>query len=121
MPWSRDCRRGRRRHQSFDALSEETGVKPEQVTRTEYNEFCAALAKLPTKQRQALLMVAVSGLSYDAVAKQCGCPEGTIKSRVNRARSELARILSIDGPDICEDDPVFSAVIEHGHRISMRA
>jgi RNA polymerase sigma-70 factor (ECF subfamily) len=115
-----DCRRGRRRHFSLDALSEEKGVKPEQVTRTEYNEFWAALAKLPPKQRQALLMVAISGLSYDAVAKHCGCPEGTIKSRVNRARSELARMLSIEGPDICGDDPVFSAAIERGPRISMQ-
>jgi DNA-directed RNA polymerase specialized sigma24 family protein len=35
--------------------------------------------------------------SYDEVAAVCGCPTGTVKSRVNRARIRLADLLAIDG------------------------
>ena len=42
-----------------------------------------------------------------------------MKSRVNRARAELARMLSIDGPELFEEDPVFNAVISSGDRVAM--
>jgi RNA polymerase sigma-70 factor (ECF subfamily) len=114
-----ECRRRRRTFETTDALSEIKAVKPEQIAYAEYNEFCAALAKLAPKQRAALLMVAVSGLSYEDTAKACGCPVGTVKSRVNRARADLARMLSIDGPEIFQEDPVFNAVIASGDHAAM--
>jgi RNA polymerase sigma-70 factor (ECF subfamily) len=114
-----ECRRRRRPFESIDALSEIKASKPEQIAYAEYNEFCAALAKLVPKQREALMMVAASGLSYEDTAKFCGCPVGTVKSRVNRARAELARMLSIDGPELFEEDPVFNAVISSGDRVAM--
>ena len=52
------------------------------------DELRQALARLPVNQREVLLLVA-SGLSYEEVAQSCGCPIGTIKSRVARARREL--------------------------------
>jgi RNA polymerase sigma factor (sigma-70 family) len=116
-----ECRRGRRRFESLDTVAGGKGVKPEQVARAEYGELCAALARLPAKHCQALLMVVVAGLAYNEVAKLCGCPTGTIKSRVNRARGELARMLAIDGLDAFEEDPVFSAVIESGERVAVGA
>jgi DNA mismatch repair protein MutL len=72
-----ECRRRRRRFESIDALSEIKASKPEQIAYAEYSEFCAALAKLAPKQREALMMVAASGLSYEDTAKFCGCPVGT--------------------------------------------
>jgi RNA polymerase sigma-70 factor, ECF subfamily len=59
---------------------------------------------LPSEQRESLILVGASGFSYEEAAQICGCAVGTIKSRVNRARSRLAEILSIDnasdfGPD----------------------
>jgi len=58
---------------------------PEQTGRVEFEEFRAALAKLPADQREALILVGASGFSYDDAAAICGCAVGTIKSRVNRA------------------------------------
>jgi Sigma-70, region 4 len=49
--------------------------------------LCAALTKLPPEQRRALILVEASGLSYPEAAKMCGCPTGTMKSRVNREQS----------------------------------
>jgi RNA polymerase sigma-70 factor, ECF subfamily len=85
------------------------------------NELCAALEKLEPRQREVLIMIGASGLSYDEAAKICGCPTGTIKSRVNRARAELAQLLSIDGPDDFEEDRVIAAVVARRDRAAMRA
>ncbi|WP_457107576.1 sigma factor-like helix-turn-helix DNA-binding protein [Methylobacterium sp. P5_C11] len=39
------------------------------------------------------MLVAVDGLSYEAVAAVIGCPTGAVKSRVSRARDRLLRDL----------------------------
>ncbi len=67
----------------------------------EFKELVAALAKLPLVQREPLLLVGASGFSYDEAAAICGAPVGTIKSRVNRARTLLAELLGIDREDKC--------------------
>jgi RNA polymerase sigma-70 factor (ECF subfamily) len=69
---------------------------PEQFGRLEFKELVEALAKLPDVQREALLLVAASGFSYDDAAAICGTAVGTIKSRINRARGRLAELLVID-------------------------
>jgi RNA polymerase sigma-70 factor (ECF subfamily) len=69
---------------------------PEQFGRLEFNELLAALAKLPDVQREALLLVAASGFSYEDAAVICETAVGTIKSRVSRARQRLAELLVMD-------------------------
>ena len=44
---------------------------------------------LDPDRRDALVLTQVLGLSYDEAAEVCGCPLGTIRSRVARARDEL--------------------------------
>ena len=70
----------------------------EQLGRLEFKELIEALAKLPHVQREALLLVAASGFSYDEAAAICEVAVGTIKSRVSRARQLLAELLVIDSP-----------------------
>ncbi|MGH9224969.1 MAG: RNA polymerase sigma factor [Acidimicrobiales bacterium] len=53
-------------------------------------EVAAALASLGPNLREALLLVEVLGLTYREVAEVTGVPEGTVKSRVFKARSRLA-------------------------------
>jgi RNA polymerase sigma-70 factor (ECF subfamily) len=50
-----------------------------------------ALASLPTTLRTAVLMRDLRELSYHEIARALRLPEGTVKSRINRGRSELAR------------------------------
>ena len=69
---------------------------PQQHGRLEFKELFAALAKLPLDQREPLLLVGASGFSYDEAAAICGVAVGTIKSRVNRARTLLAQLLMLD-------------------------
>jgi RNA polymerase sigma-70 factor (ECF subfamily) len=50
-----------------------------------------ALAELPDTLRTAVLMRDIQELSYQEIADQLDLPEGTVKSRINRGRTELAR------------------------------
>ena len=50
-----------------------------------------ALAALPKTLRTAVLMRDLQELSYHEIADALHLPEGTVKSRINRGRSELAR------------------------------
>ncbi|PUB12074.1 sigma-70 family RNA polymerase sigma factor [Yoonia sediminilitoris] len=60
-------------------------------------DFEKAFSILPTEQREALTLVAASGMSYEEAAATCGIAIGTIKSRVNRGRKRLADILERNG------------------------
>lgn len=53
----------------------------------------AALDRLEPPHREALMLVAVEGLAYEDAAAVLGCPPGTVKSRVSRARDRLTRAL----------------------------
>jgi RNA polymerase sigma-70 factor (ECF subfamily) len=85
--------------------------RPRQSGGLETEELLAGLQRLPDEQREALVLVAASGLSYEQAAQVVGCAVGTVKSRVNRARTKLAEILSIDGFDEIGPDPTERAVM----------
>lgn len=92
----------RRRHEVEDAdgcYSEALRSAPEQEGHLEYREFCSALRAIPFDQREALMLVGAAGLSYEDTATLCRTTTGTIKSRINRARSRLAALLSIESLD----------------------
>jgi RNA polymerase sigma-70 factor (ECF subfamily) len=52
-----------------------------------------ALAKLSPELREAVILRDLEGMEYREIAGALGVPEGTVKSRLNRGRTELARIL----------------------------
>src|SRR5215203_1871787 len=52
-----------------------------------------ALAKLPLTLRTAVVLRDLQELSYQEIAEKLELPEGTVKSRINRGRLELARQL----------------------------
>ena len=52
-------------------------------------EVTTMIASLTTEQREALLLTQLLGLPYADAAAVCGCPVGTIRSRVARARDAL--------------------------------
>jgi RNA polymerase sigma-70 factor (ECF subfamily) len=78
---------------------------PAQSGHMDLLDFRTALQQLPGDQREALILIGASGLSYEEAAGVCGCAIGTMKSRVNRARSRLAEMLSItSGMEFGHDD-----------------
>ena len=86
-------------------------VHPEQGSRLDFEDFRAALAHLPADQREALLLIGASGFSYEEAAQICECAVGTIKSRVNRARSRLSQLLGIDDEEELGPDRVMKAAL----------
>ncbi len=64
------------------------------------DEVNAAMDLLPEKQRVALAMVALGGLSYAEISEVLDVPIGTVMSRIARARTELASRFNDDGPQL---------------------
>ena len=107
-----EYRKRRREVEDADNRYAETlKSQPEQSSRVEFQEFRTALAKLPSDQREALILVGASGFSYEEAAEICECAVGTIKSRVNRARTRLANLLHIENPNDFGPDRATRAVL----------
>lgn len=53
-----------------------------------------ALAELGEDYRTAIVLKEIDGLRYDEIAEIVGCPIGTVRSRIHRARHELRERLS---------------------------
>ena len=112
-----EYRKRRREVEDSDGHYAETlKTQPEQYGQVEYREFREALAQLPQDQREALVLVGASGFSYEEAANICGCAVGTIKSRVNRARTRLADLLSIEGSEDFGPDQSTRAIMAAGGR-----
>jgi RNA polymerase sigma-70 factor (ECF subfamily) len=54
----------------------------------------AALAALPSEFRIPLVLKEIDGLKYQEIAEIIGCPIGTVRSRIHRARAELRQRLA---------------------------
>ncbi|WP_312366965.1 sigma-70 family RNA polymerase sigma factor [Ensifer sp.] len=65
-------------------------MEPSQEWKILNKDLRNALASLSPEHRDVLILVAGYGLSYKEASDVCGCAIGTIKSRLNRARDELA-------------------------------
>ncbi len=61
-------------------------------------EIEVAINALPSQQREVLILIGVLGISYEESARICNCAIGTIKSRLNRARSTLLELLGETSP-----------------------
>jgi RNA polymerase sigma-70 factor, ECF subfamily len=89
-----DLRRRRRRTVDLaEAPAPSLAVPEAQESRLALAALDRAMGRLPPRMREALVMVAVLGMPYGAVAAATGCGEGTAKSRVFRARERLRAML----------------------------
>ncbi len=50
----------------------------------------AAMEALPEELRQAVTLREIEGLSYEEIASLMGCPIGTVRSRIFRAREAIS-------------------------------
>jgi len=71
------------------------GMRPDQaLAGREASEILqAALQKLSPDLREAVILRDLQEMEYREIAEVLGIPEGTVKSRINRGRAELARLL----------------------------
>lgn len=83
-------RQSRRKTVPMDNLPEIlVSYTPSQEDHVLVRELGRALGMLPEAQREALMLVCASGLSYEEAAAVMNCSIGTIKSRVWRAREQV--------------------------------
>ncbi len=80
-----------------DSLEWLASVPAHQESRPEVAEFKVAFARLSPNHREVLVLHAVHGLPYERIAEICRCEIGTVKSRINRARSQLKEMLLGEG------------------------
>jgi len=85
-------------HEDAQPLSEQIedqSAPPDQRVRSrEVSETVhAALAKLSPELREAVILRDLQDFDYREIATVLKVPEGTVKSRINRGRAELARLL----------------------------
>ena len=66
---------------------------PVQDNKVELQEVSEALMKMSPEHREVLILISATGLSYEETAEICGCAVGTVKSRLNRARIELKKLV----------------------------
>ncbi|MTE18681.1 sigma-70 family RNA polymerase sigma factor [Streptomyces sp. TRM43335] len=68
-------------------------------------ELAAALAALPARNRDVLLLVAWADLGYEETARALGVPVGTVRSRLSRARGTLREALGGSDPTALREVP----------------
>jgi RNA polymerase sigma-70 factor (ECF subfamily) len=81
---------------SLSSIVVEPQVQSASPSRLAFAETARAMQLLPAEQREALLLIAVEGMSYADAAKVLEVPIGTLMSRLGRARSAL-RSMTEDG------------------------
>ncbi|MGH9128783.1 MAG: sigma-70 family RNA polymerase sigma factor [Acidimicrobiales bacterium] len=90
--------RVRRRDRDSSVMRAQGQPEPPSPDPAEQVALESLVRTLETDQRLAFVLTQVVGLSYEEAAKVCGCPIGTIRSRVARARTTL--IASLDATEV---------------------
>ena len=108
--YSRHRKEVREVNDSDGDYAERLAAVPEQSGHVDLMDAQAALGKLPLPMRQALILVAIENLSYEEAATVMNCRIGTVKSRVWRAREQLAQILGYSAADVGSDGMTLSTV-----------
>ena len=109
-------RKSRREVSDSDgAMAATLSEKPHHDGRLAMADFEKVFGQLPVEQREALILVGASGLSYEEAAETCEVAVGTIKSRVNRGRVRLAELMGLTENEALEmTDSATLAVINAG-------
>lgn len=94
----RDSRRGAAAQAHLVPLDATVELKQSggQEEHLDLREVQSAICRLPPDQRAALLLVALEGMSLSEAARVLDIPEGTLASRLGRARSAL-RAMTMGG------------------------
>ena len=94
----------RRRREERSKVTEDTDALPALPDKTEALDTALAreerarlvrraVRALPAPLREAVVLCDLQGMSYEEIAEALSLPLGTVKSRINRGRIELARRL----------------------------
>jgi len=89
--------RGSKKHVPMQDLPEHFYSKPAEQENVVFSrQAIQAISKLRPNHREAIELVCANGLRYDQAADAINCSTGTIKSRLWRARNQLAEMLQME-------------------------
>ena len=63
------------------------------ITKIDGQTLIDAIGELPVKLKEVLILCDISGFKYEEISKIVNIPIGTVKSRINRAREQMLKIL----------------------------
>lgn len=102
--YSQVRKRSREIEDADGAHASRMATPPEQHGHLDMSDLKTALAELPDDQREAIVLVGAEGFSYEEAAEICNVAVGTIKSRVNRARTRLGHLLHLENRSPADPD-----------------
>ena len=96
-PWlvkiSVNCAYAQRRKQGKVVYLEDVQPEPAAPDIPQNGGLWEAVCALPPERRAAVVLFYYEGMQVDEIAKALGVPQGTVKSRLNRARKQLKEML----------------------------
>ena len=81
----------------FDPADPEPGTEEKVIAAERKRQLRECITRLPEDQREALIMTQLEGVSSEDAAERLGVSEGTVKSRVNRAKMKLKEWMAENG------------------------
>lgn len=81
-----------------DILPFDARIQEQAEAREDLAVIRSAVARLPGEQREVLILVVIDGMSYQDAAETLGVPQGTVMSRLARARRKLILALEARQP-----------------------
>ncbi len=89
------ARRRRRETRALEAqLDPSEAAAPEQHARNDISDLQLLIFQLPPLLREALILVGAQELSHEEAASICNVPVGTMKARLSRGRTALAKLMA---------------------------
>jgi RNA polymerase sigma factor (sigma-70 family) len=83
-----------------EVASDEHGPEALSLAAVTRDQLAAAMERLPEHHREIITLAFVAELSRPEIAEVLGVPVGTVKSRLHRARRELAHLIIDNSPEV---------------------
>ena len=103
-----DLRRNRAKgkEEDVDGLADHLELSVSAADRDTVRDLSKAMGQLSVEHREILLLVSVEELNYREIAEELGIPQGTVMSRLARARERLRGIMQGEGAEVVALRPV---------------
>jgi len=88
-----DVRRRQRSRRLVDRIAVHTSTDADVLRAADREHVSELLVEIDDDRREAFVLTQMVGLSYQEAADVMGCPVGTVRSRVARARADLVESL----------------------------
>jgi RNA polymerase sigma-70 factor, ECF subfamily len=75
-------------------------VEPKQQDNAELNDVKRAMMRLSSEHREILVLICVQNMAYQEISDKLQIPLGTVRSRLNRARLQLQRLMDRPTSDV---------------------